>query len=267
MKNKMIQIGGVMIALLALAALIGSTMTFAQDDTPDTTPATEVEDSPTVPGNGMGMMMGMGHGRMQGMQGMQGPRFFNSENYDAALADELGITVEELNAARQAAKETVLQQLVADGTITQAQADAILSGEGLRSIGPLMLHEEMQAVIADALGITVAELEAAHAEGKRLPELAAELGVALEDVQTAVQAAHEAAIQQAVEDGLITQEQADWMRQRHNNGMSMGMGMGMPGGGPRGGHHGGQGGFGGGFSPRGGGQGNGNGTGSVAPQG
>lgn len=261
MKNKMIQIGGVLIALLALAALIGATMTFAQDDTPDTTPAPEVEDTPTVPGSGMGMMMGMGHGRMQG------PRFFNGENYDAALADELGITVEELNAARQAAKENVLQQLVADGTITQAQADAILSGEGLHSLGPLMLHEEMQAVIADALGITVAELEAARAEGKRLPELAAESGVALEDVQTAVQAAHEAAIQQAVEDGLITQEQADWMLQRHNNGMGMGMGMGMPGGGPRGGHHGGQGGFGGGFGPRGGGQGNGNGNGTVAPQG
>ncbi|GIK57105.1 MAG: hypothetical protein BroJett015_27680 [Chloroflexota bacterium] len=260
----MIQIGGVVIALLALTALIGTAMTFAQDDTPDTTPAPEAEDTPTVPGNGMGMMMGMGHGRMPGMHG---PRFFNSEAYDAALADELGITVEELNAARQAAKETVLQQLVADGTITQAQADAILSGEGLRSIGPLMLPEQMQAVVADALGITVAELEAARAEGKRLPELAAELGVALEDVQTAVQAAHEAAILQAVEDGLITQEQADWMRQQHNNGMGMGMGLGMPGGGPRGGHHGGPGGFGGGFGPRGGGQGNGNGTGPVAPQG
>lgn len=254
MKNKMIQIGGVFIALLALAALIGATMTFAQDDAPEATPVPETEDVPVVPGNVMGLMMGMGHGRMQGMQG---PRFFNSENYDAALADELGITVEELNAARQAAKESVLQQLVADGTITQAQADAILSGDGLRSIGPLMLHEEMQAVIADALGITVAELEAAHAEGKRLPELAAELGVALEDVQTAVQAAHEAAILQAVADGLITQEQADWMLQRHNNGM----GMGMPGGGPRGGHHGGHGGFG----PQGGGQGNG--AGLASPQG
>lgn len=265
MKNKIVQIGGILIVFVALVALIGATMTFAQDDTPDTTPAPEVEDAPTTPGGGMGMMMG--HGRMQGMQGMQdmqgmqGPRFFNSENYDAALADELGITVEELNAARQAAKGSVLQQLVADGTITQAQADAILSGEGLRSIGPLMLHEEMQAVIAEALGITVAELEAAHAEGKRLPELAAELGVALEDVQTAVQAAHEAAILQAVEDGLITQEQADWMLERHNNGM--GMGMGMPGGGPRGGHHGGHGGFG----PQGGGQGNGNGNNSAAPQG
>ena len=260
MKSRMIQIGGVLIVLLALAALIGSSMTLAQDDTPEATPVPEVEESPIVPGSGMGMM-GMGHGRMQG------PRFFNGENYDAALADELGITVDELNAARQAAKETVLQQLVADGTITQAQADAILSGEGLRSIGPLMQHEEMQAAIAGALGITVDELEAAHAAGKRLPELAAELGVALEDVQTAVQAAHEAAILQAVEDGLITQEQADWMLERHSNGMGMGtgmgngMGMGMPGGGPHGGHHGGHGGFG----PQGGGQGNGN--NAAAPQG
>lgn len=260
MKNKMIQIGGILIALLALAALIGASMTFAQDDAPDTAPVPEEEDSHIMPESGMGMMMGMGvpGGRMHGGH-MQGPRFFNGEAYDAALADELGITVDELNAARQAAKETVLQQLVADGTITQAQADAILSGEGLRSIGPLMQHEEMQAAIAGALGITVDELEAARAEGKRLPELAAELGVALEDVLTAVKAAHEAAILQAVEDGLITQEQADWMLERHNNGM----GMGMPGGGPRGGHHGGHGGFG----PQSGGQGNGNDNGSAAPQG
>lgn len=254
MKNKIAQVGGILIVLVALAALIGASMTFAQDDTPEDTPVPETEDVPVVPGSGMGMM-GMAHGRMQGMPGSH---FFDQEAYDAALADELGITVEELDAARQAAKETVLQQLVADGTITQAQADAILSGEGLRSIGPLMLHEEMQAVIADALGITVAELEAAHAEGKRLPELAAELGVALEDVRTAVQAAHEAAVLQAVEDGLITQEQADWMLTRPF--------AGPHGGGMQGGHHGGQGGFG----PRSGGQGNGNnngGNGFAAPQG
>lgn len=246
MNNKWTKIGGVLIVLLALAALIGSTMTFAQDDPPVAPTAVPDEDSPDaglLPG--MGMRMGMGHGRMGGTH------FFNGDDYDAALADELGITVEELTAARLAAKETVLAQLVAEGTITQAQADAILSGEGLRSIGPLMTSEAMHAVIAEALGITVEELTAAQADGQRLTDLAAELGVAIEDVQTAVQEAHDAAVQQALADGLITQEQADWLLERGamgmHNGMGMQDGMGMQGGmgghrGGMGGHHGGMGG-------------------------
>ena len=92
MKNKAVQIGGILIVFVALAALIGATMTFAQDDDPEATPEAEpvpeVEDTPAMPG--MGMMMGMGHGRMAGGHS------FDGEAYDAALADELGITVEEL---------------------------------------------------------------------------------------------------------------------------------------------------------------------------
>lgn len=238
--NKLVKIGGVGLVLLALAALIGSTMTFAQTDDPDTAipDAGQTEQTEeAAPDAGEPWWGGpLGHGR----GGMMGHRLFDREAMDAALADELGITVEELEAARQTAKETVLNQLVADGTLTQAQADAILAGEGLRSLGPLLTQDEMEAVMAEALGMTVEELQAALATGQRLPELAAEAGVALEDVHAAVQAAREAAILQAVEEGLITQDQADWLLERGNN-----PGFGGPRGGHGfGGHHGGPGGFG-----------------------
>jgi hypothetical protein len=72
-------------------------------------------------------------------------------------------------------------------------------------------QDAMHAAIAEALGISVEELDAALAEGKTLYILAQELGVDFADVQAAMQAAHEAALAQAVADGLISQEQADWI--------------------------------------------------------
>ncbi|MCP4358973.1 MAG: hypothetical protein GY796_13215 [Chloroflexi bacterium] len=229
--NKLTKIGGILIALVALAALIGSTMTFAQDDELVAPVAPQEEG---VPGPHLGK---------NGRFGQRGRQLFDKEAYQAALADELGITVEELTAAQEAAKETVIQQLVTDGTITQEQADAILSGEGLRGgFEPLLQREEITAVIAETLGITVEELEAAHDEGKTLTDLAEEQGIEMETVQAAIQEAHEAAVLQAVEDGTITQEQADWMLEHGANGRGGPRGNGGFG---RGGHRGGpQGGFG-----------------------
>ena len=135
------------------------------------------------------------------------------------LAEELGVDIETVEAAVQAAREEAINQAVEDGTITQEQADQILSGEGRNGFGhghngrrggnSFFDREAMQTVVADALGITVEELEAAHEAGQRLPELAEELGIDIETVEAAVQTAREEAINQAVEDGTITQEQAD----------------------------------------------------------
>jgi len=91
--------------------------------------------------------------------------------------------------------------------------------------------------IADALGLTPNELfTESHDEGKSVSEIAEEQGVDLDAVHDAVQAkrdeARREAIQQAVEDGRITQEQADWMLE----GMEQGYGLGFGGRGM--GHHG-----------------------------
>ena len=63
--------------------------------------------------------------------------------------------------------------------------------------------------MAKALGISVEELQAAHAEGKSLPTLIEELGLDRETVRANMETAKQEAIQQAVADGVITQEQAD----------------------------------------------------------
>ena len=82
-------------------------------------------------------------------------------------------------------------------------------GRGNRHGLGIFDREAMKEVVADALGITVEELEAAKEDGTRLSELAEELGVPIEDVEAAVEAARAEAVAQAVEDGTITQEQAD----------------------------------------------------------
>jgi len=62
---------------------------------------------------------------------------------------------------------------------------------------------------AEALGLTPEGLFAELHAGKSLAEVAEAQGVDMETLQDAMQAAHAEAIQQAVEDGTLTQEQAD----------------------------------------------------------
>ena len=103
---------------------------------------------------------------------------------------------------------------------------------------------ELEAA-AKVLGMTTDEISSALQSGKTLQDLADEAGVDIADVQAAIQAVHEAEmrerIAQAVEDGTMTQAQADWMLEGLDNGyMGGGMGFGHGGfGGPRGGGFGG----------------------------
>jgi hypothetical protein len=54
-------------------------------------------------------------------------------------------------------------------------------------------HDQMQAAIAGALGITVEELEAERAAGKTVATIAQERGVSLDAVRAAMQGVHPAA--------------------------------------------------------------------------
>jgi lambda repressor-like predicted transcriptional regulator len=97
---------------------------------------------------------------------------------------------------------------------------------------------------AEALGLTPDELFAElHGEGKTLAEIAEEKGVDMAAVQDALNAsraeAQRQAIQQAVEDGRLSQEQADWLLEGlekgfHPGGRGMGFGGGHMFGGGRG---------------------------------
>ena len=92
---------------------------------------------------------------------------------------------------------------------------------------------------AEALGLTPEEFFAGLHDGKTLDEIAEEQGVEVEAVHDAMNAirveAMREAIEQAVEDGRLTQEQADWLLEGLEQGFfpmgrSFGFGRGMKGG-------------------------------------
>lgn len=64
---------------------------------------------------------------------------------------------------------------------------------------------------AEALGMDVADLAAERQAGKSLAEIAASKGVSTDSLISALLAAREAALDEAVASGRITQEQADYM--------------------------------------------------------
>lgn len=107
---------------------------------------------------------------------------------------------------RQARIQSVIDDLIADGTITQEQVDA---AESVRDILQAQREEakaEKLQALADAIGISVEDLEAAKSEGASLADIAGDNLDAVVDlfVDNATDR-----INAAVESGRITQEQAD----------------------------------------------------------
>jgi hypothetical protein len=77
-----------------------------------------------------------------------------------------------------------------------------------------ILHEYMQDALAEALGLTRAELDSRVAAGERHFDIAADLGLTPDEFVALMTAARAQAIEAAMADGAITQAQADWMLQR-----------------------------------------------------
>lgn len=69
--------------------------------------------------------------------------------------------------------------------------------------------------VAEAMGLTPVELFTELHEGKRVVEIAEEQGVEMDDLREAVDAARgearKQAVEQAVEDGKLSRERADWL--------------------------------------------------------
>ena len=75
--------------------------------------------------------------------------------------------------------------------------------------GPM--HDVMISILAPALGITPEELEERHDAGETFYQIALDLGFNAAELPGLIIEAKTAALAQAVEEGIITQEQADWM--------------------------------------------------------
>ena len=114
---------------------------------------------------------------------------------DTYLAQALGITVEELQAAQTAAWQKAIDQALAKGLITQTQADQLKTntngGVGRGGLGMFLVDDnaiDMNALLAEELGISADELQAAR------------------------QKASELEIQARIDSGELTEEQAELMK-------------------------------------------------------
>jgi hypothetical protein len=134
--------------------------------------------------------------------GKQG-RFDVGSNHEALLAEALGISEEELQAAYLKAANAALDQAVEKDLLTQTQADN--------------LRQRLESASSDGRGLPFAGrgvefLRGGDIDGEAL--LADALGMTVDDLQAAYDKAEAAALSQEVDEGRLTQEQADLLTAR-----------------------------------------------------
>ena len=160
----------------------------------------------------------------------------------SALFAEQDVARADFMEAMRAAKQRMIDDARQDGAITQAQADRLdawmerglrrgfghlrdRDGGGFAGALPAVLDKEalLQAA-AEALGLTADELRAAKAEGRSLSALLAEQDVARADFTEAMRATKQRMIDDARQDGIITQAQADRLDAWMDRGLRRGFG-------------------------------------------
>lgn len=140
-------------------------------------------------------------------------------------AEELGVAPSELSAALEKALENRVDEAVAEGRLTEEEGeqlkerigseDAPLIFGGLGHPGPGPGHFAHFDTLADAagyLGLTRAELRTELAEGKSLAEIAKEDGKAVDGLIRAMVESASERLDQAVEDGMLTEAKANELR-------------------------------------------------------
>ncbi len=76
------------------------------------------------------------------------------------------------------------------------------------------MHDEMVAIFAGKLGISESELESRLDDGESMADIAAAEGLSRDEFVTLMRDARAELIDQAVKDGKITEQQANWMKTR-----------------------------------------------------
>jgi len=262
---------GIVLALAALIALTAGMTVGAQTATQ--TPQVE-SDPQGPPPDGAGPRGGPQHGRLSSEELEAVAQLLGTTADDlsaqikegetlADLADAAGVDLQALYDAAEAARETAretakaarleaqkesIAAAVEDGSMTQAQADWMLEGldngygmgfgPGMFGLGHKRGGDNEREAVAAVLNMTTDQLELQLWGGRTYADLAAAAGVDVEDVESAATEARREAlseqIAQAVEDGSITQEHADWLLEGLKNGYLDKASNGLQGGAPDG---------------------------------
>ena len=136
------------------------------------------------------------------------------QTYIDDVAKHLNVSPQALSAAVQAARSEEIQAAVADGRITQAQANALeqraqrSGGHALFGYGLGPGGRGSAAVVLQYLGISPATLRSDRRSGKSLAEIASSTpGKSVEGLKAALLAAERVRLARAVADGSLTSAQ------------------------------------------------------------
>jgi hypothetical protein len=85
---------------------------------------------------------------------------------------------------------------------------------GMGQSGHGWMHSYVQQAFAAKLGLTEQQVQDQLATGNTMVQFALDNGIKQEDLATFMNEVHQEAFDKAVQDGVATQEQADWMLQQ-----------------------------------------------------
>jgi hypothetical protein len=86
------------------------------------------------------------------------------------------------------------------------------------------MHDYIEQALAAKLGLKEDQVEEQFAAGETMYQIALDSGVKQEDLAAFMNEVHKDAFANAVSNGVLTQQQADWMLQRMQNRGGFGMG-------------------------------------------
>jgi len=141
------------------------------------------------------------------------------------IARSLGYTADEIWALMADVRASAVEQALADGVITEDQAERLLSitprrqagepqgqGQGLQARGETqgdgVLSTYIQQAWAEVLGLSPEDLAARLEAGETLTSIAQSLGYTTDEIQALMDQVRSLAVEQALADGVITEEQA-----------------------------------------------------------
>jgi hypothetical protein len=138
------------------------------------------------------------------------------------IATAKGRSAAEAQTLLESAYSNAIAQALADGKITQAQADALkalpasdpeMGGRGKGGPnGDFAVHTYLEEAFAKALGMSITDFDAQEAAGKSWLQIGTAQGKTEAEAQTLLTAAYSQSIDQALADGKITQAQADSLK-------------------------------------------------------
>lgn len=185
--------GGILLALVGSVMAIG--LASAQTDTPEPT----VTDEPERLGN----------------------------RFKEKLAEQLGISVDELNTALDNTQFALIDEAVADGKLTESEAEKLKErveeGHNLFPFGGARKQIEHRVKVqlveatAEVLGVEVSVVKDGIENGDTLAEIANANGMGTDEFETALLANVKSTLDEKVASDDLTQEQADNIYERLSN--------------------------------------------------